>query len=344
MHAEKVQSLGIDKPTVRDEKGLHDMISSPDDPFCIVKLYKFFVEVAFPVGYKGRFFRRQAPDKELIKRRKDTRDALAKGNVLKFFEADLTNNGVFGKNYFSVVTKRMAARCGFTDPERHTARSKRRSGISSLASSDVPSAEIEGSARHKSAATNALYQKPNEATHAKRYEAQFYNDDSVRHVLLLSLLFVAVSSMLTHSPSHFYVLQKPAAVPFPSAAPPPRSLPRMRSHRTRSSFSTPKLLRTCRSTPSSPSSTRCSLSSTPSSRSSTRCSPSSTLNTPSSTRRSPSSTRRSRSSTRRSSTRRSRSTTAMTMLRSSLGDWITRLLALWRPFPPSACRFLVQYI
>jgi hypothetical protein len=47
-----------------------------------------------------------------------------------------------------------------------------------------------------------------------------YNDDSVRHVLLLSLLFVAVSSMLTHTPSYFYVLQKPAAVPFPSAAPP----------------------------------------------------------------------------------------------------------------------------
>jgi hypothetical protein len=43
-------------------------------------------------------------------------------------------------------------------------------------------------------------------------------DQLLSHLCFSSFLYV--SSMLTHTLSHFYVLQKPAAVPFPSAAPP----------------------------------------------------------------------------------------------------------------------------
>lgn len=147
-NTDKSHKLSLGNYSLRDEKGFHDQIEDPNDPLCIVYLFGC-LRRHYPSDYTGTIFHHQLNEKK-IKKLKMTRDS--EGFMPM---ADLTSP--FGKNYYNIVCKAVATRCGLDNPEKHTAASRRRSGITQLVSSDVvvPSSEIMISARHKSAITNA---------------------------------------------------------------------------------------------------------------------------------------------------------------------------------------------
>jgi hypothetical protein len=86
---DKTQPLSLSNPYIRDElNGANIVVANPSDPFCLCALFQRYVATAFPPGYKGRLFRREAPKKELERRKKSGEHHLA----------DLSAGGVFGKN------------------------------------------------------------------------------------------------------------------------------------------------------------------------------------------------------------------------------------------------------
>jgi hypothetical protein len=147
-NSDKTHKLSLGKSSLRDEKGFHDQIENSKDPLCIVMLYGM-LRRHFPLKYKGTIFHHPMTTKKLLKLKR-TPDA---DGFTRMADIDRP----FGKNFFSLLCKRVATRCGMMDPDRHTANSRRRSGITQLVSSDVvvPSSEIMLAARHKSAITNA---------------------------------------------------------------------------------------------------------------------------------------------------------------------------------------------
>jgi hypothetical protein len=147
-NSDKTHKLSLGNSHLRDETGFHDHIDNPKDPFCIVMLFCKLRD-HFPAGYKGTVFHHMLSEKKL---RKLKRTPEPNG-----FVPMADTESPFGKNHFSSVCKRVAKRCGMANPGKHTAASRRRSGITQLVSSDVvvPSSEIMISARHKSAITNA---------------------------------------------------------------------------------------------------------------------------------------------------------------------------------------------
>ena len=149
-NSDKTHKLCLGNSSLRDEKGFHDQIKNQKDPLCIVMLYGK-LRRHFAPGYQGTIFHHPLTEKKIriSKLKADSDGFMPMADIDK----------PFGKNYFSNVCKRVATRCGMLDPEKHTAASRRRSGITQLVSSDVvvPSSEIMIASRHKSAITNAGY-------------------------------------------------------------------------------------------------------------------------------------------------------------------------------------------
>ena len=162
-HAEKSRKIDFCNPYNRDDVGYHDIVANPDDDFCTVKLYKYYVNNWLdPNLYPSdKFFRRRAPRKEIRNRRKN--------NI--FFES----GDAFGQNYFNQLMVTMAHECGFENPSRCTAHGRRKEGISKLANSGVEDKVILNSARHNHLSTNMIYRKPDATTIATKSKSLMYN-------------------------------------------------------------------------------------------------------------------------------------------------------------------------
>jgi hypothetical protein len=171
LKTEKTKKLSLSNTERRDESGFHDMVANPKDTLCIVRIYKK-LRSHYPDDYKGSILRRPIPQKEVVVLQK----TLGRDKFVPM--ADLSKKGKFGKNYTTVVCRRVATRCGFENAQKHTAAGRRRTGITELVSSDteVPSSELLISSRHKSVCTSAKYQATNENAHAKRYQATMYDE------------------------------------------------------------------------------------------------------------------------------------------------------------------------
>jgi hypothetical protein len=149
MNEDKTWKITLDNPSVRNEPGFHDMIECPNDPLCLIKLFQL-VRSHFPDDWAGTILRRKASLKQLRMRPKDS--------VGFIKQAGLEPNDRWGTNYPNKVTKEVAKRIGLVNYGKHTAQSRRHSGITHMVSSKVivPSSEVVTSARHKSALTNAM--------------------------------------------------------------------------------------------------------------------------------------------------------------------------------------------
>jgi hypothetical protein len=154
LFTDKSCKLSLDNPTLRNEEGFHTTIENDRDPYTSVNLF-LGIRRHYPTDWAGTILRRAAPAKVLKKRRKQ----IEKGTFLPC--ADLTDHGKFGANYISsTVIKEIAHRCGFVNPDKCTAHGRRAAGITNLVSSGtVSTAQIQTSARHKSATTNVKYQE-----------------------------------------------------------------------------------------------------------------------------------------------------------------------------------------
>jgi hypothetical protein len=170
LFTDKSCKLSLDNPTLRNEEGFHTTIENDRDPYTSVNLYQG-IKKHFPTDWAGTILRRSAPTKVLKKRRKELGD----GAFIPC--ADLTDWGKFGANYISTtVIKEIAHRCGFNNPDKCTAHGRRAAGITNLVSSGtVSTAQIQTSARHKSATTNVKYQEWDHKAQAQRHKAQQYN-------------------------------------------------------------------------------------------------------------------------------------------------------------------------
>ena len=154
----KSYKLALDNPTLRDEEGFHTVIEDRGDPFTAINLF-LGIKKHYPTGWAGTILRRPAPEKVLRKLRKNVNGSFIPS-------ADLADNGAFGTNYANSVIKDIAHRCGFDSPNRCTAAGRHHSKITSLVSSGiVPALQVQTSARHMSATTNASY-------HCKNHKAQ----------------------------------------------------------------------------------------------------------------------------------------------------------------------------
>ena len=196
---EKTRKLSLTNTERRDESGFHDMVANPEDSLCIVRIFKA-LRAHYPANFTGTILRRSLPEKE----RKKLRKSLGRGAFLPM--ADLAEKGRFGKNYTTTVCRRVALRCSFDRPEKHTAAGRRRAGITDLVSStvEVPSSELLIASRHKSILMSAKYQASNENAHAKRYEATMYNDEVNEGTVLYCVLLCFLLLILI-----FFVLQMP---------------------------------------------------------------------------------------------------------------------------------------
>jgi AraC-like DNA-binding protein len=170
LFTDKSCKISMDNPALRNEEGFHTTIKNDRDPFTTVNLFQG-IKKHFPTDWAGTILRRSAPIKVLKKRQKE----LGAGAFIP--SADLTDWGKFGANYISsTVIKEIAHRCGFTNPEKCTAAGRHAAGITNLVSSGtVSTAQIQTSARHKSAVTNIKYQEWDTKAQAQRHKAQQYD-------------------------------------------------------------------------------------------------------------------------------------------------------------------------
>ncbi len=158
LHWDKSCKLALDNPTLHDEEGFHTVIEDRGDPFTAINLF-LGIKKHYPTGWAGTMLRRPAPEKILRKLRKNVN-----GSFIPC--ANLADNGAFGTNYANSVIKEIAHRCNFDNPNRCTKAGRRHAGITTLVSSGiVPASQVQTSARHKSATTNAGY-------HCKNHKAQ----------------------------------------------------------------------------------------------------------------------------------------------------------------------------
>ena len=198
LKTEKTRQLSLSNTERRDESGFHDMVANPDDSLCIVRIFKA-IRSHYPIKYTGTILRRSLPEKALKKMRK----SMSEGSFVPM--ADLSGRGKFGKNYTTVVCRKVANRCGFDNPQKHTAAGRRRTGITQLVSADVvvPSSELLIASRHKSALTSAKYQAANENAHAKRYEATMYSGNKEGTVFVFIMFVVLLYMIVTYQLLHF---------------------------------------------------------------------------------------------------------------------------------------------
>ena len=143
MDADKTHKLTLNNTTLREEEGYHDMIENPDDPLCVVRLFKLF-KAFFPDPYVDFIFRRPAKQTDS--------NPYANG-------PDLGKNGKAGRNQLTKITKAVALRCTMSEVDRNTGGGRRQSGITQMACAGeaVPTGEMLTSARHKSIEMNAHY-------------------------------------------------------------------------------------------------------------------------------------------------------------------------------------------
>ena len=87
--------------------------------------------------------------------------------------AGLHPNDVWGGSYFTSKMKKMAVRCGFTNPTRCTGQDKRTEGISRMVNSKegIPLCESMRASRHDSDDAHLCHTEPDNEAHDKRYRS-----------------------------------------------------------------------------------------------------------------------------------------------------------------------------
>jgi hypothetical protein len=111
----KAHTLSLSNPTLRNDVGFHDMVAHPEDPLCIVKVFKAYRE-HFPEDYEGPFLRRPKPLKAVRKELGTNRIRAQQGEPAEFIMmANLSEKGKFGKNYPSQICDEVAKMVGLVD-------------------------------------------------------------------------------------------------------------------------------------------------------------------------------------------------------------------------------------
>lgn len=173
VNVSKNEKLSLKNPYSTDSPEDHEIPSDPEDPLDFVKIFKHYRFKLGPVKPFGRFFRRQAPQKVIDKRRKNN----------DFTEIDLTSpNGHLGANQFNKYIKRMAIRCHFSKPDRCTAHGKRKEGVSAMVNAkDAVDDEVHRrSSRHKSISSNLRYRIANDTAMDKKFDALLDKGETIK--------------------------------------------------------------------------------------------------------------------------------------------------------------------
>ena len=166
LNADKTMKLTLQNPILRNEDGFHDMIAVPEDPLCIVKLFKMYRR-HFPENFAGTILRREVPRKYL-------KNLPVHSDGFQPRADTVTNGGAFGINYVGKICEMVQQRCHLEG--KRTAAGRRRAGITQQSCAGiVPQAELMKSARHRSIATTAEYQAKNEISHSLRHKAMAYD-------------------------------------------------------------------------------------------------------------------------------------------------------------------------
>ena len=148
------------------EENTRDIVADPRDPLCTIKLLQFHINTNLPPNWKGLLFLHKAPEKVLSERMKMGISYVAYSDPKD--SGDSTPKGKVGKNFLNLQNKKLARYCKFTNAERFSGRSSRRTGISKMAAAGVSTGEMCHAARHKSIAVNNVYQNRSAATAALR--------------------------------------------------------------------------------------------------------------------------------------------------------------------------------
>jgi hypothetical protein len=175
-NADKMRKLALGSRTsFKVDPLLYVIVEDPNDPVwstyaCLHRI----VTQHLPPGYTGHLFCKRAPEKVL-------RDRCQKGDRTEAYwdpvddkNAGVKAKGKLGKNKPTEMFRALAQRCGFTQAERFTSRSARRTGISMMAKSGVSQHILNQKARHSDTATNALYFDPHESALADASIALHY--------------------------------------------------------------------------------------------------------------------------------------------------------------------------
>ena len=90
-------------------------------------------------------------------------------------QANPEPNGVFGVGHLNKVLVELAKLCGYTNPTKNTAHSKRMHAITNLCSApeEIGHQNIKLAARHKSDDGNRVYQQSAAVLHDRRIRAVF---------------------------------------------------------------------------------------------------------------------------------------------------------------------------
>ena len=110
-------------------------------------------------------------------------------------QANPMPNGVFGVGHLNKTLVELAILCGFTDPTKNTAHSKRKYAITNLCSApeEIGHQNIKLAARHKSDDANRVYQQSAPELHDRRIRAIFgvrTNTGEYLECLHCALLFI----------------------------------------------------------------------------------------------------------------------------------------------------------
>lgn len=172
-NSDKSSKLSLSNPAKRnanDDDGDQDIVSDPDDPLCTVMLLEHHINVNLPVNWQGLMFLYQAPQ-YVLQARTQTKEYWIANTEPKCPTTDATPKGKVGRNFLCKKTKILAQRCKFTNWQKFTGRSCRKTGISKMAAAGVATGEMCGAARHKNVRVNVIYQTRNAETAAQRHAA-----------------------------------------------------------------------------------------------------------------------------------------------------------------------------
>jgi hypothetical protein len=120
-------------------------------------------ESGIDIGCDDRFFRREAPKKELKKRKK----------LGITYTAGLSAGQVVGVNSFKLIVNEIAREVGLDNPDRQTSASLRSEHICTLVNAEdtIDSNVVMSSSRHKSDAAHKVYKRNSQAQLDKKTKA-----------------------------------------------------------------------------------------------------------------------------------------------------------------------------
>jgi hypothetical protein len=201
-NADKMKKLGLGSDTeLRSNPKLFTIYEDPNDPeWSTFACFHRLISTHCPADYKSHIFCKRAPEKVLRERRKVGDPTEAHWDLVKNNEGLPKAAGKLGKNKPTEMFRSLAHRCAFANPDRFTARSARRTGITLMCKSGVNQHLINAKARHSDTATNALYCDPHSDEYAEAAVALHYKPAGK---------YIVVNSILDLLSTHFFNSMQP---------------------------------------------------------------------------------------------------------------------------------------